>query len=61
MIFIVSEVFLEKKSFGDHEIIAGKINAPKCVRCWNLSKTVGENKDHPELCNRCLTAIKGDN
>ncbi|MDD4263508.1 MAG: isoleucine--tRNA ligase, partial [Firmicutes bacterium] len=29
----------------------------KCERCWNYSTTVGEDKDHPELCSRCSDVI----
>lgn len=29
----------------------------KCVRCWNYSLSVGSNKNHPKLCERCLANI----
>jgi isoleucyl-tRNA synthetase len=29
----------------------------KCDRCWNYSTHVGENSDHPLLCERCLLVI----
>ena len=25
----------------------------KCTRCWHRDSTVGESKDHPEICSRC--------
>ena len=25
----------------------------KCTRCWHRDNTVGESKDHPEICSRC--------
>ena len=31
----------------------------KCDRCWNYSTRVGESKDHPLLCERCVPAIEG--
>jgi isoleucyl-tRNA synthetase len=31
----------------------------KCDRCWNYSTHVGESKDHPLLCERCVPAIEG--
>jgi len=31
----------------------------KCDRCWNHSTHVGESKDHPLLCERCVEAIAG--
>ncbi len=31
----------------------------KCDRCWNYSTHVGESKEHPLLCERCVSAIEG--
>ncbi|MER3433643.1 MAG: isoleucine--tRNA ligase [Leptolyngbya sp. ERB_1_1] len=31
----------------------------KCDRCWNYSTHVGESKEHPLLCERCVLAIEG--
>jgi isoleucyl-tRNA synthetase len=31
----------------------------KCDRCWNHSVHVGESKEHPLLCERCVEAIAG--
>ena len=25
----------------------------KCTRCWHRDSTVGESKDHPEICSKC--------
>ncbi|MDC3384391.1 isoleucine--tRNA ligase [Gammaproteobacteria bacterium] len=30
-----------------------KISDEKCTRCWHRDSTVGESKDHPEICSRC--------
>ncbi|MBI3600150.1 MAG: class I tRNA ligase family protein, partial [Nitrospinae bacterium] len=30
----------------------------KCERCWNYSETVGENNEHPMVCNRCIGNLK---
>ena len=30
----------------------------KCQRCWTFSETVGQCQDHPEICERCSTAIE---
>jgi isoleucyl-tRNA synthetase len=32
----------------------------KCDRCWNYSTQVGESKDHPLLCERCIPALEGN-
>ena len=29
----------------------------KCSRCWNYRETVGEHKDHPEVCSRCYAVV----
>jgi isoleucyl-tRNA synthetase len=31
----------------------------KCDRCWNYSIHVGESKEHPLLCERCVPALAG--
>ena len=32
----------------------------KCVRCWHHRDDVGSNKEHPELCGRCVENVAGD-
>ncbi|WP_392436137.1 isoleucine--tRNA ligase [Chlorogloeopsis fritschii PCC 9212] len=32
----------------------------KCDRCWNYSTHVGENKEHPLICERCVAALAGE-
>ncbi len=31
----------------------------KCARCWHRRPDVGDNKEHPELCLRCVGNISG--
>lgn len=31
----------------------------KCVRCWHHREDVGQHKQHPEICNRCVENIDG--
>jgi len=31
--------------------------APKCERCWVHDPTVGQDRDQPSLCSRCLQAL----
>jgi isoleucyl-tRNA synthetase len=33
--------------------------APKCERCWHRRPEVGENKEHPTLCGRCVQNVAG--
>ncbi|HEX2237888.1 MAG TPA: isoleucine--tRNA ligase [Gammaproteobacteria bacterium] len=32
---------------------------PKCVRCWQHRKDVGEHLEHPQLCGRCVANVAG--
>jgi len=32
---------------------------PKCERCWHYRADVGVDKDHPEICGRCVTNLYG--
>ena len=32
-------------------------NGKKCVRCWDYFDTLGSDKNHPELCDRCTHAV----
>jgi isoleucyl-tRNA synthetase len=67
-LFIVSQVELRSV---DHvpEMLMGDLNdgfgvevikpaGQKCERCWNYRESVGMDKDHPTLCDRCLEAIR---
>ena len=31
----------------------------KCVRCWHHREDVGAQKEHPELCGRCVSNVAG--
>jgi isoleucyl-tRNA synthetase len=31
----------------------------KCERCWNYRSTVGQNAEHPTLCDRCAGVLAG--
>jgi isoleucyl-tRNA synthetase len=41
------------------DIIIGVRPAPgtKCERCWIRSPTVGDDSDHPEICDRCVGVV----
>jgi isoleucyl-tRNA synthetase len=32
----------------------------KCVRCWHHRADVGTDRQHPELCGRCVENVAGD-
>tara|TARA_B100000749_G_scaffold280894_1_gene280508 strand:+ start:64653 stop:67421 length:2769 start_codon:yes stop_codon:yes gene_type:complete len=54
-LFIVSQ--LELKS-GDFSVEAGKSLGEKCVRCWNYSEQTGADTDFPDICPKCVEALK---
>ena len=40
-------------------LLVDKADGSKCIRCWNYSKVVGTNAEHPGLCEKCLDAVRG--
>ena len=62
LIFIVSKVNIIQFPADSKEelrIVVKCAHGEKCVRCWNWSESVGKNKQHPELCSRCVEVMKG--
>ncbi|MDA3899768.1 MAG: isoleucine--tRNA ligase [Spirochaetes bacterium] len=41
------------------KIAITQFNGEKCVRCWNYFENLGSDAEHPELCDRCASAVKG--
>jgi isoleucyl-tRNA synthetase len=59
-IFKVSQALVTKsESAEDCFIEVSPAEGKKCQRCWNYVLTVGENKEHPEICDNCISAIGG--
>ncbi len=69
VIFIVSDVSLAKVTVFPKGILGcpdiphlgikvGRIDFPKCERCWNYRSSVGKNLQHPLLCQRCVEVIE---
>jgi isoleucyl-tRNA synthetase len=56
-IFIVSSVEIKEGDFG---ISVEKAKGTKCARCWNWSQDVGRDDNHPDICGKCLIALKED-
>jgi isoleucyl-tRNA synthetase len=64
-LFIVSQVEvcdrLEEGCNGENlpglKIRVSKADGTKCSRCWNYATSVGQTKEHPEICHRCLEAL----
>ncbi len=66
-VFIVSQVDIKKvdkiliplgEEFSRVEIVIHNAEGQKCSRCWNFSKYVGQNNEHPTLCDRCAPIVK---
>ncbi len=65
-ILIVSSVSVETGAAadgdfkGDIEGLAVRVAHAahqKCSRCWVYSETVGQNAEHPDLCDRCVSVL----
>lgn len=50
------DVFVSEELEG-LSVVVTKANAAKCERCWHISKSVGEDKEHPTVCKRCVEAL----
>ena len=60
-LFIVSRVIIEEgseKEASSLRVTVRKAPGKKCERCWNYRTSVGENPDHPTICERCWKAIE---
>jgi isoleucyl-tRNA synthetase len=56
---IVSEVeIVADAATATERVEAGKSPHAKCERCWNYRPTVGENAEHPTLCDRCVRVVR---
>jgi isoleucyl-tRNA synthetase len=53
--FIASQVKIEEEK--ELKIEVQHSPAEKCERCWMWLETVGKNKEHPTLCDRCVKVI----
>ena len=55
-VFIVSSVKVKEGKFS---VEVNKAKGSKCSRCWNYKEEVGKDKEFPQLCQRCISIIKG--
>ena len=49
---------IEVEGEGAVAVYVGKAQGQKCARCWNFSTQVGEDAEHPTLCERCVPVLK---
>lgn len=65
-LFIVSQVDWEEKLneseasplLPELRLRVAKARGAKCARCWNYSETVGTDRNHPQLCARCVNVLR---
>ncbi len=55
---VPDEKSAEMEKFDAAWIVVKKSAGKKCVRCWNYYDTLGTDKDHPEICQRCTDIIR---
>ncbi|MCX6356384.1 MAG: class I tRNA ligase family protein, partial [Candidatus Aureabacteria bacterium] len=56
--FIVSQVVLRVPSSpGALAVSVANARGVKCPRCWKYATSVGEHKEHPTICGRCVDAV----
>jgi isoleucyl-tRNA synthetase len=48
----------EAQKFEKVAIVVKQAEGETCERCWVVTPTVGEDKDHPTLCPRCAKVVK---
>lgn len=60
-IFKVSHVAIELNEALSDEINlrVAKAEGSKCIRCWNWSLGIGADKQHPQICENCISQIGG--
>jgi len=58
-IFKVSRVSAEyDKDYSSMQVQVQPAQGKKCTRCWNYSQRVGEDAEHPLVCEKCVGAIR---
>jgi isoleucyl-tRNA synthetase len=47
-----------KAGAGEVAVKVAPARATRCARCWKHEESVGQDKEHPELCERCARVVK---
>ncbi|MGA0129078.1 MAG: zinc finger domain-containing protein, partial [Burkholderiales bacterium] len=58
-IFLTSKVSVKD---GDHDgfgVLVQKSEHEKCERCWHYAEDVGVDKEHENICLRCVASLAG--
>jgi len=48
---------IESETIPGLKIKVSPSSDQKCERCWIHDPTVGQDKNHPTICNRCLDVL----
>ena len=52
----VSQLEINRKDNCD-PVRVTKADGQKCERCWHWETDIGQNKEHPTICGRCIEAV----
>jgi isoleucyl-tRNA synthetase len=55
--FILSDLTIYEAK--EATAVVTKTRYKKCARCWRHRPSVGASKEHPDLCDRCESVVKG--
>jgi len=47
-----------KAGAGEVAVKVAPARGTRCARCWKHEESVGQDKEHPELCERCARVVK---
>jgi len=47
-----------KAGAGEVVVKVAPARGTRCARCWKHEQSVGQDKEHPELCERCAKVVK---
>ena len=47
-----------KSGAGEVTVKVAPARGTRCARCWKHEESVGRNREHPELCERCARVVK---
>jgi len=54
----VSQLDLNETGSETVFAVISKANGQKCERCWHWEMDIGQSKEYPTLCGRCVEAVK---
>ncbi len=53
-----SEYAFKSSEISGLIITVNKAPGQKCERCWTFRESVGDNREHPTICARCIEALE---